>query len=1422
MEEKQDQHFFGKYNHIYFLEKGSIITAILDRAHRKSPILFQEEDLEDLLLTPREKSRLSFQGELPEMLTEKRKDINASGRIFIPHGSAQTKSAVGFGRNLRYQIVEGSKDRSSVLLTVNLPNNVRYRVHWDAKEYSKNEFHLADGVIITVLTALKWKFDDGVFIVENGETEGEINFLVESLIPKSPISDFVILAAEGREKEALEIRSLCGKEFVPCFVFGSNEFSNEQVDRLFLNDSDLIYISIGLDLETKFPGKRVILVDKTPDFEDELSRLLKRNFVNRTLIAPFTDNAVGPALFLAIQNDVPLKFSGDQGRNLKIQSKDGDILKEWSLDEVICVLLKDDALNPLDEVHHSELVICENRIDDLLTAQAIGYAYLKQCGIIFIPKIDELFVVDEMIDPSASMEKLISITDRNVPKKIRHPDADLLTIFTRSTPLHLTPIDNANFWMDKYVLAHLPGRMASLLVPRFSRQQLLDTSPIPYTLIFDALGELANTESKTISDELASGLAHPITLTSNLANRDMMKELLLRLNTDLLVIVSHGGDDAIVDGQNNLISSSDILSWELRGSPLVFNNSCTSWTSTGQAFLFAGARGYIGSLWRVQNEIASEIAARVGIILRSSENRAIPSVLALVLQNILSTTPSARTTSGSYIYVGLPETNLLARPSISQNEQLSLLTGAFHDLYQMLGTLVTEGKPDMAVNIHKVINNTIRNRLKDLNKPGAIPNILPGMGQITTLDIDFMMAIADFDFGKSIIFQLPQEQQLGITQTMSRLLDIALYELNSWDKRHDAHKNIREKDRVALSEKMGMFVGSMGDEGYYNMACRITLTNILPFTWILCELHQMDLARRWLAVSKMLVTTPLDLSSDKSVAEEALMRRIKEGVLHKYRSLTMSSDEQADVSIDLMANAVSKSDLTNRFGITYLKLEDYENAEVFFRLARELARPGTADYANAESNLAQALQYLGKFSETFDGYVTALVEQEKQQDFRNALVTARNLINIAVKSRRALDEKLLAKIQTWVNFLSPIDQRLISASELFGALSQYYASRGKHELAKQYTNRISSFLNGSLRSVQLFKGLNAIVEWYYENNDYPRGGQQAENNAAVLRDVNILDESLRTYIIACDCYLRAYDQFSKNRYLELFLENSRNIAILINREPNLRRLSSEHTRSIYETTLSLWRQFAEYGENKLALKAYICAKTWSMDKVDVKWDLYESALHPINRAAIETLAKKGNLKRSVRILFDQYKSITVKKTTFRRSITDEHVPSLIYGYHPLHDKSVASIIAGEGFIVGGIVTYKLRSEESFVIEESGIPGLQFDGQGVYLYKEIWGSRKISYDLSIFLPPGLIPIDLKIEEMFGKTPAAKIEFSSVGCNIVFHPDDIMEMQDSIWLSKISLIFREIPQKVNPFNDPNGPFSKEMPFALYKDFLQILSK
>lgn len=79
--------------------------------------------------------------------------------------------------------------------------------------------------------------------------------------------------------------------------------------------------------------------------------------------------------------------------------------------------------------------------------------------------------------------------------------------------------------------------------------------------------------------------------------------------------------------------------------PFIFNNTCWSWSEISQSFLSAGARGYIGTLWNVNNDVARRVAEQF-------YSEAFDKTILSALQNALSNT-KAKTDENIYIFWGL-------------------------------------------------------------------------------------------------------------------------------------------------------------------------------------------------------------------------------------------------------------------------------------------------------------------------------------------------------------------------------------------------------------------------------------------------------------------------------------------------------------------------------------------------------------------------------------------------------------------------------------------------------------------------------------------------------------------------------------------------------------------------------------------------
>lgn len=110
------------------------------------------------------------------------------------------------------------------------------------------------------------------------------------------------------------------------------------------------------------------------------------------------------------------------------------------------------------------------------------------------------------------------------------------------------------------------------------------------------------------------------------------------------------------------IHQGDFYTLASHSSPLIFNNTCWSWYEVAASFLACGARGYIGTLWAIDNE-AAVIAAKVFY-----ENLFFGSVLSAFHKALKAIDATA--SKDIYIYWGLHFTTLSPGHSLmeSQNE----------------------------------------------------------------------------------------------------------------------------------------------------------------------------------------------------------------------------------------------------------------------------------------------------------------------------------------------------------------------------------------------------------------------------------------------------------------------------------------------------------------------------------------------------------------------------------------------------------------------------------------------------------------------------------------------------------------------------------------------------------------------------------
>ncbi|MGW2788165.1 CHAT domain-containing protein, partial [Streptomyces populi] len=829
------------------------------------------------------------------------------------------------------------------------------------------------------------------------------------------------------------VHAALGRGFVPCFVVGDGEAHEPASITALLDETpeaDVIAVGLRSVPTLRAPGANTVHMDSGPRSSAEVLELLGRPPRAATITAPDRPQAYGPALHLALGLSADLALEPSDGDLIRLTGHDGALLRTWQLTELLGTMLPaqpalstspDPTAPAAPAPPGDEIVICENAAAELLVCQAVGYAQVRGCPIAFIPEI----TADEPESGARSRDGVRLLQEQAeaaVPSTLRSPNARTLTVFTRHLPLHLTPLphpdDHARHWLDRYAVAHVPGRLGSVLVPRLLRRQLQPTPSVSFGLIFDSLGAVTNTESTGYAGRLTRSLSHPVVLTGRDARRDVLESALQHLDTDLVLLIAHGRDDHLEDADNEVISASRIGGWRLRGQPVVFNNSCSSWTTSSRAFLTAGARAVIATLWPVANEVATHIAAQVGERLHDQDEPAVAELLHQAVADARERHREDLATQAAYVFIGLPQTAFHARPTLNQREALDLLTHTTTTLYQVFSAVAKEGRPKSATALRNAAFASLRERFAALLTPEELPaHLAPPLARLSVLDIDFLLARLDAALGRDLLRVLPPERHPQVVSQMDAILERALHELATWEQRHATHMR-RDRGQDAQGRPAE-------DTSLIMLSADFVLTDVLPHAVALADLRRpesKERARQWLHMAAMLVTTPADVSPDHSITDEALIARLRAGIVQRTRTLWRRDGKDNDntTEIDWLAQGTDKAELANRFGMVRTPLDEPDRAALFFKAARDLAEPGSAVWANATSNLADTLRRRDASGDAVLGhYRAALRLQVEQGDLRNASITEANLLRRAASTGTSLGRQFIPRALARARALKP-------------------------------------------------------------------------------------------------------------------------------------------------------------------------------------------------------------------------------------------------------------------------------------------------------------------------------------------------------------------------------------------------------------------
>ncbi|WP_433273283.1 tetratricopeptide repeat protein [Actinosynnema sp. CS-041913] len=289
------------------------------------------------------------------------------------------------------------------------------------------------------------------------------------------------------------------------------------------------------------------------------------------------------------------------------------------------------VITPPPDLADVRRVVAEEQERVTAAARAIGDAVK---GIGFVEALWRYLSTGDH-DPYAAVETVVTA---QVPvDAVAEVGERRLTAFTTGLPYSFVHAGEAN-WVRKPI-GHVVADPTLLVLTELYGAGV-ERRPGAFSLVFDGGSYRADIPEPA---HRVGHFTHPIVLSGADASPEALCDLVEDLPVELVFFNTHGDDDGIVLGGRELPDWL-VPHWlSLRHRPIVFNNSCRSWTGLGREFVRVGARGYIGTLWSIPPNLAAGFARTVVQRLTAEEA---PAAHAIVNTG----TPGG--IERSYLYVG--------------------------------------------------------------------------------------------------------------------------------------------------------------------------------------------------------------------------------------------------------------------------------------------------------------------------------------------------------------------------------------------------------------------------------------------------------------------------------------------------------------------------------------------------------------------------------------------------------------------------------------------------------------------------------------------------------------------------------------------------------------------------------------------------
>lgn|GEM_PF-3878710 len=1402
-----NKNFFGAFNGICFLhsDNGQLLA---DRANRKEPILFAES-LIDIAENTRSKAEVFIVSTPPVLNSPDHKHVFYAGQLFTIIDQTQTLYPVGgFGLQKEYCAVVTDSSETKIILKISLPELSEYNIRWKAISINNNVIGFPQDIQVTVFSDHEWTADETNFRISSKQ-EIEFVLFIESKVKQFPLSDTIIVARSESWKEALQVRAILGKNFVPCFEWNAaTDPDGKRIQNLV--DRTSHRCAVYIDFPFCKPSAVNSNIFNLTATDLNLENLKDRNFFSsdkKITVSPRNFRILGYALYFAIQHGAELYFDNIAPDLVVLSEKGIEISKRWLLDDLNTTILGDMLSN--------ELVICESVIRDFLIIQAIGYAFAYGKPVAFIDELKELVPPGGFENCARGIKSLKNIANKKIPAEIRQSIFEKITVFTEDIPLHLAEVnhstDNAeDYWKNYSVISHLPSYTASLLIPGYYHRENQQTPDVPFTVIFDTLSSHTNTEGDRFSLSLQEQLSLPISLTAKDADAVMLSEILKLLEIDMLLLITHGADDFIHDYRGIEINSSMISQWSLKGNPIVFNNSCSSWVTTGNAFIEAGARGMIATLWPIENKVAHAVGLEMAMRLGQDE-KPIAELLWDVLREKRDRNIAVTPDQHAYIYIGLPFDELIITKPINSSEKLHLLGQAFLKMDEICRRLLYQSDPETAHRFRQIFSRQIEARTAALYEENTGSQLQPPLHQFSLLEMPYLLSLSTFSFNKELLNKSISEEQNKILDEMDSCLRFAIDQLITWNERHEAVKP-RERIEEHQFSYLDVSLSPVSLHKYlYNLVANYTL----PFVLTMEGFRRLEMAWNWFSISGKLLQTENE-TENWGTEDELIIARISKGITQKSRAIknfnesdtVALADEFMEVSF---IEGNEKANLLNKFGIALVNLKEYHRATAFYIKALEFVENNSEEYYNIFSNLTKVKGLIAGSDSIIKDFDLVIKEQFSKGDYVNAFISQCNLIRYCVNHNFPIEQEIEKRSFTIINYLEESRKKQARA-ETYSLFAIAHATDNKYEEAKNYNNLIATELTPFIRDTEVCLFLTDYCMWLYDKQFYSLSLERAEWMASVFHDLHLELDEMKALLQACYCLQMIFERKKSAENAIKYVAGVQRLGKLAKDSVEFKKEFPTNTEVLTHNMESLWHYADREGNRDLAYGAYLALRAWNRPLPD-SGKLLANTMHPVNKKMVHAAAHHAYLTRHVSFYLNKAGQLIIKVATHYSDSAPQHFPNTLYCYFPIEFEGEYSAEENDAECCCKSLMFALEKGRGVTV--TSIPTICKDKNGFYSYIESWGSTIIHYSYSIYFEEGLIPT--LVTYNFEKDPLTTtyMLLNHQGINIYV---DYNGRKTSTGIAYVAFEFVYQHQLYDALKSNNNIFNKSFTYIRFWNFIK----